>query len=92
MKLNEYTQYDATGLAALVARGEVTPRELARLAAEAIALANPALGAVVETYPDRIEALDEAALGRGPGHRTPSFRGRRPRAWRLRRTKADGGE
>ena len=66
MKLNEYAQYDATGLAALVARGEVTPRELARLAAEAIALANPTLGAVVETYPDRIEALDETALGRGP--------------------------
>ena len=66
MKLNEYAQYDATGLAALVARGEVTPGELARLAAEAIAVANPTLGAVVETYPDRIEALDEAALGRGP--------------------------
>ena len=41
MNLTEYAQHDATGLAALVARGEVTPRELARLAAEAIALGQP---------------------------------------------------
>jgi amidase len=71
MNLQEYTREDATGLAALVARGAVTPRELAALAAEAIAVANPALGAVVETYPDRIEGLDESTLGQGPFRGVP---------------------
>ena len=63
MNLEEYASYDATGLAALVARGEVTPGELARLAAAAIAAVNPAVNAVVETYPDRIDTLDERTLG-----------------------------
>ncbi len=66
MNLTEYASYDATGLAALVARGEVTPGELARLAAAAIAAVNPAVNAVVETYPDRIDTLDERTLGEGP--------------------------
>lgn len=66
MNLAEYANYDATGLAALVARGEVTPAELARLAAAAIAAVNPAVNAVVETYPDRIDTLDETTLGAGP--------------------------
>jgi amidase len=66
MKLSEYARYDATGLAALVAKGEVSPAELARTAAEAIAALNPRINAVVETYPDRVEKLDEAALSPGP--------------------------
>jgi amidase len=36
MNLTEYASYDALGLADLVARREVTPRELAALAARAI--------------------------------------------------------
>ncbi len=71
MKLHEYAAHDALGLAALVAGGEVTPRELARLAGQAIAALNPALGAVVETYVERIDGLDEATLGNGPFRGVP---------------------
>ena len=66
MKLAEYASHDALGLAALVASGQVSPTELAATAASAIAAINPAINAVVETYPDRIEALDERSLGNGP--------------------------
>lgn len=71
MNLAEYARYDATGLAALVAEGEVTPKELAATAAAAIARANGAVNAVVETYPDRIEALDVSTLGNGPFRGVP---------------------
>ncbi len=71
MKLHEYAAFDALGLADLVHRGEVTPTELARTAAAAIEAADPALGAVVETYADRIESLDEATLGHGPFRGVP---------------------
>jgi amidase len=43
MKLNEYAAHDATGLMALVRRGEVTPAELQHCAVQAIARLNPAL-------------------------------------------------
>ncbi|MFN0182731.1 MAG: amidase [Aquabacterium sp.] len=66
MRLDEYTTHDATGLAGLVARREVTPHELAALAMQAIEAVNPRLNAVVETYADRIEGLDESTLGAGP--------------------------
>ena len=71
MTLDEYTRLDGLGLAALVARKEVTPMELAQLAAQAIAAVNPAVRAVVETYADRIEALDENTLGAGPFRGVP---------------------
>lgn len=66
MKLAEYARYDAVGLADLVRRREVSPRELAQTAAKAIARMNPRINAVVETYPDRIELLDDASLPDGP--------------------------
>ncbi len=71
MQLSEYASHDALGLAGLIARGEVSPREVAATAMRAIEAANPALMAVVETYPDRIEGLDEAALGDGPFRGVP---------------------
>lgn len=71
MKLTEYACMDATGLAALIRRGEVTAKEVALLANEAIALANPKINAVVETYDDRIGHLDEATLGGGPFRGVP---------------------
>jgi len=71
MTLGEYAQYDALGLAELVARREVTPKELAETAASAIAAVNPQINAVVETYPDRIEGLDERSLGSGPFRGVP---------------------
>jgi amidase len=71
MTLSEYARYDALGLADLVARKEVSPRELAQTAARAIDAVNPAVNAVVETYPDRIDDLDEKTLGRGPFRGVP---------------------
>jgi len=69
MNLAEYASYDALGLADLVANKQVSPKELAQTAAAAIASINPSVNAVVETYPDRIDGLDEKTLGTG------SFRG-----------------
>ena len=71
MKLAEYASHDASGLAALVATRQVSPAELAATAAAAIVAINPAINAVVETYPDRIEALDERRLGNGPFRGVP---------------------
>src|SRR5437899_10297576 len=71
MKLEEYAGHDALRLAALVASKQVTPTELAATAAAAIAAINPAVNAVVETYPDRIEALHERGLGDGPFRGVP---------------------
>jgi amidase len=71
MKLAEYAAYDALGLADLVRKRAVTPKELAQTAAAAIAAANPKLKAVVETYADRIEGLNETSLGTGPFRGVP---------------------
>jgi amidase len=71
MTLSEYARHDATGLAGLVTNGDISPRELARLAARAIEAANPAVNAVVELYDDRIDGLDERSLGPGPFRGVP---------------------
>src|SRR5712691_4909649 len=71
MNLAEYASYDALGLADLVANKQVSPTELAQTAAAAIAAINPAVNAVVETYPDRIDGLDEKTLGTGPFRGVP---------------------
>lgn len=67
----EYASHDARGLAALVARKEVSPSELAKTASEAIDAVNGEVNAVVETYADRIESLDERTLGSGPFRGVP---------------------
>lgn len=51
MELHEYTQYDAVGLAGLVARGEVTAAELTGAAQAAMVAVNPRINAVVESWP-----------------------------------------
>ncbi len=66
MNLQEYAGYDALGLTRLVERREVSPRELAETALEAIEAVNPKLHAVIEIYADRIAGLDAKTLGRGP--------------------------
>src|SRR5277367_4321091 len=65
MAFAEYDRYDASGLAQLVRRREVSPRELIEAAIERIERHNPALNAVV------FKAYDEArkaagALPEGP--------------------------
>ncbi|MDG1386991.1 MAG: amidase [Halioglobus sp.] len=55
MNLAEYSQLDASTLAALVQRGEILPAELAELALGAIEQLNPVLNAVIECYPERVK-------------------------------------
>ncbi|QHC24899.1 amidase [Streptomyces sp. GS7] len=62
MKLSEYVSYDGVGLADLVARGQVTPAELASTAQLASDVVNPQINAVVETWP----AQDTPAPGSTP--------------------------
>ena len=71
MNLAEYARHDALALADLVARKQVTPKELAALAAKAVAAVNKDVNAVVELYGDRIDGLDEASLGSGPFRGVP---------------------
>src|SRR5262245_52067368 len=71
MTLAEYAAHDACGLADLVRTRRVSPKELADAAARAVDAVNPRLNAVVETYADRIEGLDERRLGGGPFRGVP---------------------
>lgn len=71
MDAAEYAKFDGLGLAELVEKGEIQPKELAGLAAESISATNGPINAVIETYPDRIEDLDERTLGDGPFRGVP---------------------
>jgi amidase len=71
MKLAEYSAHDALGLAELVARKEVSPKELAQTAAVARERIDGLINAVVELYGDRIDDLDERTLGNGPFRGVP---------------------
>jgi amidase len=73
MNLAEYASYDALGLAELVAKKQVSPKELAQTAVAAKNKVDPTVKAVVELYPDRIEGLDEKALGNGPFRGVPTL-------------------
>jgi amidase len=60
MKLAEYANYDAVGLADLVRRKEVSAAELANTAAEACAAVNPSLSAVCETWEPDLSRVGSA--------------------------------
>ncbi|MER7878223.1 amidase [Streptomyces solisilvae] len=62
MRVTEYVNFDAVGLAELVAKGEVTSAELEAAAREAAQAVNPRINAVVETWP----ADDEPSPGSAP--------------------------
>ncbi|MFE0098844.1 amidase [Streptomyces sp. NPDC059009] len=51
MRVSEYVNFDAVGLAELVAGGEVTPAEVEAAAREAAQAVDPQINAVVETWP-----------------------------------------
>ena len=55
MNLQEYSAYDAVGLAELVRKKQVSASELNKLAYDAGNKINPKLNAIVEFYDDRIE-------------------------------------
>ena len=71
MQLSEYAALDAIGLADAIARRELSAKEAALTAARAIDAVDPRLNAVVETYADRIDDLDERTLGDGPFRGVP---------------------
>ncbi|MEW2574405.1 amidase [Streptomyces sp. NPDC047070] len=62
MRLAEYVNYDAVGLAELVAEGEVTAAELQAAALTATQTVDPQINAIVETWP----ADDEPEPGSTP--------------------------
>ena len=65
-----YAALDGVALAALIAAGEMTAREVAQSAGEAIARANPVVNAVIETYEDHFTA-PEPDLEAGPMRGVP---------------------
>ena len=66
MSFAEYAEYDATGLAALVRKGEVTPVELVEAAIERVERHNPVLNAVVHKAYDEARAVAAGPLPDGP--------------------------
>lgn len=71
MTFAEYADYDAVGLAELVARGEVSPGELTEAAIERIERHNPALNAVIYKAYDEARAAAAGALPDGPFRGVP---------------------
>lgn len=62
----EYDRYDALGLAELVRRREVSPRELVETAIARIEALNPQLNAVIHRLYDDARAAADAPLADGP--------------------------
>jgi amidase len=58
MNLTEYARYDGLGLAELIHKKVVTPREVAESALAGVEKINPKINAVIETYADRVEKAD----------------------------------
>lgn len=69
--MNDYSDYDGVGLAALVAKGEVAPLELVDAAIERTERHNPALNAVVYKAFDEARAAAKGALPEGPFRGVP---------------------
>ena len=66
ISLSDYGSYDGLGLAALVARKEVTARELLDAALAAVAKVNPKINAVLQTLSDEASAGIAAQAPSGP--------------------------
>lgn len=69
MKLEEYVALDALGMAALIAKGEVTPQEAADAAYRLLELHNPSINAVLDVVP-RDAKVDFSQQG-APFHGVP---------------------
>jgi len=66
MRIDEYLQHDATGLAGLVRAGEVTAHELLDLALQRTAATDEAIGAVVHVEEAAARRSIDAGLPEGP--------------------------
>jgi len=62
MNLAEYARYDGLGLAELVRKKEVTPREVAESALAGVQKINPKINAVIEVYDDRAEKAEQLLI------------------------------
>jgi amidase len=71
MRLPEYDDLDATALAAMVARAEVTPAELLEAAVERVDARNPALNAVVNRFEDEARLQARGIVPAGPFRGVP---------------------
>ena len=71
VRLPEYDRLDATALAALVARGEVTPLELLEAAVERVEARNPRLNAVVHRFDDDARRRAAGIIPAGPFRGVP---------------------
>jgi amidase len=69
--MDDYTGCDGLGLAGLVARREVSPRELLDTALAAAATINPELNAILQTLTDAGRAAIAAGLPAGPFQGVP---------------------
>jgi amidase len=69
--MNDYERYDAIGLAALVARKEVSPQELLDAAIRRAESVNPKINAVVATHYDEARSAIRAGLPDGPFRGVP---------------------
>ncbi|HWA46357.1 MAG TPA: amidase family protein [Hypericibacter adhaerens] len=72
MRPQELAAYDGLGLAALIERREITPRELGAAVIAAIGALNPKLQAVIEMYEDAVEGLSDKP-GPGPYRGLPTL-------------------
>ncbi len=74
MSWKEWASLDATAMAELVKKGEVSAKELAAQAARATELINPKLNAVIEVYDDVIaDPYKDGMNPDGPFHGVPYF-------------------
>ena len=71
MSFAEYENYDALGLADLVANHDVKPEELLEAAIERADARNPALNMIAYRWDDEARASIVAGLPRGPFHGVP---------------------
>lgn len=71
ISLDEYARYDALGLAELIAKKQLKPEELLTVAYLAIAKVNPAVNAVVQTFPEPAAKAIKAGLKQGPFRGVP---------------------
>ncbi|WP_373895510.1 amidase [Virgibacillus sp. CBA3643] len=56
MNWNEWSKFDAMGLAELVRKGEITPHEVANQVAKGVKELNPQISAVIEIFDDVVDA------------------------------------
>ncbi|MCP4628083.1 MAG: amidase, partial [bacterium] len=63
---SEYSNYDGLGLAELVKKGEVSPRELADTALDALERLNPKLSVITYMMTDYAEKIINEGLPQGP--------------------------